>query len=124
MRFLQGRGKRDGKAYITSYVEPLSKARTQQKAIFTSPENTKASIPQDRDEGFTHSVVPPWFGNGRLLLPFIALHSARHGGKTESATLGSRIRLGGEFRSQRAGSHHPPALSIPSEERTIPRHSH
>jgi hypothetical protein len=72
----------------------------------------------------THSVVPPWFGNGRPLLPFIALHSARHGGKTESVTRGSRIRLRGEFRTQRAGSHHPPALSIPSEARTIPRHSH
>jgi len=90
---------------------------------FHKPKNTKASIPRVRDEGFTHSVVPPWFGDGRLLLPFIALHSARDVGKTESVTLGSRIRLRGEFRAQRAGFHHPPALSIPSKARTIPRRS-
>src|SRR5262249_16264157 len=123
MRFLQGRSKRGGKAYISPYVEPLSAARTQQKAIFTSPKNTKTSIPKFRDEGFPHSVVPPWFGDGRQLLPFIALHSARYEGKAESITLGSRIRLGGEFHAQRAGLHRPPALSIPSEACTIPRRS-
>ena len=40
MDFLQGRSKRDGEAYIVSYVESLSAARTKQKSIFTSLKTT------------------------------------------------------------------------------------
>lgn len=41
MDFLQGRSPRSGEAYIFRYVEPVSVARTKQKAIFIGLEEQK-----------------------------------------------------------------------------------
>jgi hypothetical protein len=43
MDFLQGLSERKGEAYIFWYVEPLSAARTKQKAIFTCLKTQKPS---------------------------------------------------------------------------------
>jgi hypothetical protein len=37
----QGRNERRGEAYFSSYVEPLSDARTKQTVLFTSPKGGK-----------------------------------------------------------------------------------
>jgi hypothetical protein len=93
MDFLQGRRERNGEAYIFWYVDPLSAARTKQKAIFTCLKTQKPSSPlRVRDEGLTRAS---WYHPGSVLndqSPFTTLPLARYVGEAESITRVSRIQ--------------------------------